>query len=375
MMKKNTVLILIAIIAILITVSVLLSSNFDSNRSDDQSAGQKFIPKLYDKLNDVSSIEITNASGKVVIVKSSEADGLSNIWKIKSKDNYPGDVTQIRKTLIEIAELEKVEAKTKKEKNYSKLGVQSFDEASKVVTGQSSYITVSAGSETLASVIMGNKKSGHTSRARGIKNLNYARFADDAQVWLVAGNLTLPAFNNFMDTELTKIPVARIKAVEISHPKGSAITISKKSKTDKDFVLKQLPKNKELSDPGILNTIASALSNLSFDDVSNKSSDDKFNNPVKVQFVAFNGLTINMNVVNADNKYYLWLDAKSTKPLFNSLKKEDVENKDKSPDAKQEATDINKKHSRWLYTIPTYSGQILTKQLTDLIKAKTPKKK
>ncbi len=374
-MKKNTVFILIAVILVLVVVSVLVSSN--SNRSEDQTAGLKLLPGLYNQLNDVTNIEISNTSGKVVITKSNEAEGVTSTWTVTSSSNYLGNVTQIRKTLIELAELEKVEAKTKKEKNYLKLGVSSHVEG-KPVTGQTAYITINAGAKKLASLIIGNKKSGHTSRARGIKNLNYVRLSDDAQVWLAAGKLTIPPLKNYMNTEITKIPVARIQKVSIKHPKAPAITISKKSKTDKEFVLKQLKKNKELSSPGILNTIASSLSNLNFDEVSTKSGDAKFKNPIKVEFVTFNGLTINMNIVHAENKYYAWIDAINTKPLAAvSLKQKDVENKDKdkTPDAKQEATDINKNHSRWMYVIPSYIAEPLIKQLKDLVKAKTGIKK
>jgi hypothetical protein len=373
-MKKNTVFILFAIIIVLTIVSVLVDSNSDTSRSDAQVTGEKLFPKLYDQLNTITNIEISNASGSVSIIKPTGSDVLATIWQVKSSDNYPGDVTQIRKTLIALAELEKVEVKTKKEKNYAKLGVQSITDG-RAITGQSSFITVTAGNEKLASIIIGNRKAGHTPRTRGIKNLNYARLIDDSQVWLIAGNLAIPALKNYMNTEITKIPVTRIQKVNIKHPKGDALTISKNSKTDKEFVLKQLTKNKELSNPGILNTIASALSNLSFDDVATKSNDAKFNNPVKVEFTAFNGLTVNLNIVNADTKYYLWLDAKSTKPAAVSLKKEDVEKKDKEPDAKQEASKINKTHSRWLYTIPTYIGDLLTNQIKDLVQPKSTKVK
>ncbi|MFV1982221.1 MAG: hypothetical protein ACC657_01675, partial [Thiohalomonadales bacterium] len=122
-MKKNTLSILLIIIAILVTISIYITNNSESNRSEDQSTGQKILPKLYDQLNDVTSIKITNSTGNIIINKSDNADiG----WTVKTKDNYPGNVVQIRKTLIDLAELEKVEAKTKKDKNYAKLGVQAL---------------------------------------------------------------------------------------------------------------------------------------------------------------------------------------------------------------------------------------------------------
>jgi len=366
-MKKNTILILISVIVVLIIISIVISSNSTSSRSEAQSAGQKLLPKLYDRLNDVTKIEINKSTGTVVIEK------LESAWVVKSKDNYPANVTQVRNTLVALAELEKVESKTKKEKNYSKLGVQSLA-TNKTITGQTAYINISAQSEKLASVIIGNQKSGHPpTRALGIKNLNYVRLATDVQVWLAAGNLNLPALKNYMNTELTKIPVARIQQVTITQPKGATIKISKASKTDKEFTLKQLRKSKELSAPGILNSIASSLSNLNFEDVMLKNNDTKFNKPIKTQFKAFNGLTIDLNLVKADSKYYLWFAAKTTDAVAISLEKEDIESKADAPDAKQEASDINKNFSRWLFTIPSYQGESLTKQLKDLLKPKAIK--
>ncbi|MFV1982220.1 MAG: hypothetical protein ACC657_01670, partial [Thiohalomonadales bacterium] len=171
------------------------------------------------------------------------------------------------------------------------------------------------------------------------------------------------------------IPVARIQKVDITHAKGTHIIISKKTKTDKAFTLKQLTKNKELVSPVILSSIASSLQNLSFDDVLQKNNNKTFKKPVNIEFTTFNGLTINVYVAQADKKSYLWLNAKSTKPTTTSLKKEDVENKDKAPDPEAEAADINQRHSNWLYSIPTQKAELLTKQLKDLVKAKEKKAK
>jgi hypothetical protein len=374
-MKKNKNILVILTVAIvaLVAVSIYISSNSQSTRSEHQSAGQKVLPNLYDRLNDVTSIEITTGAGTLIIFRSDKIVKDSNNWIIKSKGNYPGNIIQIRKTLIELAELKKVEAKTKKEKNYSKLGVQSVKTSDVSTANQSYKIVITADAEQLASIIIGNKKLGHTSRAIGSKSLHYARISDDAQVWLVAGNIQIPALNKYMNTELSNIAATRVQTIKITHPDSKTITISKKSKTDTEFTLKQLKKNKELSSPGILTSIASGLSNLNFEDVSSKSNDPKFEKPTKVEFTLFNGLAINLNMVKADNKAYLWLDAVNTNSVTVSLKQEDVESKEKTPDAKQEATDINKNHSRWLYTIQLSKAESLMKQLSELTKPKEKK--
>jgi len=368
-MKKNTLVILSVAVVALVSVSAYISSTSKSERSEDQSSGQKILPNLYERLNDVTSIEITAGAGLIVIERAQQVDKDKNNWNIKSKSNYPGNVTQIRNTLIQLAELTKAEAKTRKETNYSMLGVQAISD-SNVRAGQSSTkIVIKADAENLASIIIGNKKSGHTSQAVGIKQLHYARLSDDAQVWLVAGNIQIPVLNKFMDTELTNIAATRVQSIKITHPNAKPITISKNTKSDTEFTLKQLKKNKELSSPGILTSIASGLSNFNFEDVTSKYKDAKFDSPIKVEFTLFNGLAINLNIVHAETSY-LWFSAVNTKATPVSLKQEDIENKDKAPDAKQEAIEINKKYSRWLYTIPTHKAASLTKQLSELTKAK-----
>ncbi len=377
-MKKNTLSILIVTVAVLSTAAVFISYKSDLSRSEDQSAGKKLLPLLSERINDISSIEIINNSEKMIIIKSDELSGSG--WVITSKDNYPAKLSQIRQTLIDLSELKKVEAKTKKQKNYSKLGVATITDSTNLVDTGSSLITVKVNAENLASVIFGKSKAGHTVRsfgAGGVKKLSYVRLHDDKQVWLVSGNTNLPNSKSFMDTKLANIPVARIQKVRITPSKGGVVTIVKKDKADKEFVLKQLTKNKELVNPGILTTIASALTNFNFDDVSAKSNDKKLKNPVNVEFTTFDGLTINLNIVlaDADGKNYLWFDAKSTAPVTLSLKQEDVEKKVIAPDPKQQAIDINKKHSRWLYVISAEKAALLTKQVNDLIKDSKPKTK
>ncbi|VAW96316.1 hypothetical protein MNBD_GAMMA22-1291 [hydrothermal vent metagenome] len=357
-MKKNSVVILIAIIAVLTSVSLYISSNSSSNRSEDVAIGQKMLPTLFGKLNDINSFEISNSSGTMLITKSDAG------WVIPSKDNYPANVTQIRKNLMELANLEKVEAKTKKEKNYSKLGVQTNIAAN-------SKITLKTATGILATIIIGNKKSGHTASAGGLKSLYYARLQDDAQAWLTSGSITIPLLKNYMSTELSNIAASRIKSVEIKPAKGSRITIHKKTKTDTNYSLKQLKKNKELANPNDLNQIASVLANFKFDDVTLKKASDKTKKPLSVKYSLFNGLEITLTITQANSKFYLQMAAEAataTSPV--SLKKADVENQAIVPDAKQEAAEINKKHAQWLYKIPNNKGEILLKSLNDLVKTK-----
>lgn len=369
-MKKNTLSILILIIAVLVIISVFVSFNSESSRSGDESTGQVLIPSLYDQLNEITKLEIINSSGKVVIEKSESSNSL---WVVKSKDNYPADVSQIRNTIIALAELQKVESKTKKEKNYKKLGVEALSNGKVAIGSQSAHIKLSAKENKLASIIIGNKKSGHTSSANGIKTLNYVRVEENKQVWLVAGNLNLPSNKSFINSTITNIPDSRVQKVTIKQSKGSKIIISKKSKTDSNFILEGLKKNKELNNPGILKSIASTLAGLNFDDVTLKSSDKKFSDIVKVKFVLFNGLTIKLNIVIKDNLYYLWLNASSSAPVsIASLKQEDIESKNATPDAKQEAKQLNTL-SQWLYIIPSDKAELITKKLKNLVKTKQKK--
>ncbi len=374
-MKKNTLSLLIVTVAVLSAAAVFISANSDSSRSEDQSVGKKLLPLLSKRINDISSIEIINNSGKTLITKSTE---LGAGWIINSKDRYPAKLSQIRKTLIDFSELKKVEAKTKKQKNYSILGVQDVSDTSGTVKSRNSLLTLKVNAENIVSIIIGNNKSGQNARsfsAGGAQSLSYVRLNNDKQVWLVSGNANLPDVKNFMDTELTNIPVAQIQAVRITHPKGAVVNIIKKDKSDKEFTLKQLAKNKELVSPGILTAVASALTNFNFDDVSAKTNDKKFENPVNVEFTTFEGLTVKLNLVVADDKNYLWLDAVNAVPATLSLKQTDVESKGNTPDSKQQAIDINKKHSHWLYVIPAHKAELLTKQIKDLIKDKDIKSK
>ncbi len=363
-MKKNSLVILIAIIAVLITVSAYINSNSSNRSSAGVASGQKMLPDLYDKLNTVTRFEITDATGTMLITKSTKTGSTDAVWVIPSKDNYPANLTQIRKTLIELANLSKVEAKTKKEKNYAKLGVQA------TIAGNTK-IELKTATNTLATIIIGNRKSGHSPSAGGIKSLYYVRLLDDAQVWLVSGNLSIPVLKKYMLTELSNIPATRVKTVEIKHKKGSRITISKKAKTDTAYTLKQLKKNKTLANPNDLNQIASSLANFNFDDVALKKDTSKFKKPVHVKFSLFNGLEIDLNVAQDAGQYFTWMAATaSTAATPVSLKKEDVENKVAAPDAKLEAAEFNKKHANWLYTIPANKGAMLVKTLKDLVKVK-----
>lgn len=357
-MKKNTLTILFVFIIILIVLSAILNSG--SKRNEDSRAGSVFLATLYEKINDINKINIVRASGNIEIVKTDKH------WVLPAKENYPANLTQIRKILLNLAQLKIIEAKTKKEKNYEKLGVQKNKRDSKPVNVQSTIITLSTNTETLINIIIGNKKPGHTP---GGKNLYYVRLSNNNQVWLVSGNINLPENNDFMNTELLNIESSRIQSIIINHPKSPQVNISKKAQSDTEFMLTSLTENKQLN-PGALNSIASVISNLNFSDVTVMTNSDKSNKHTTATFTLFNGLAVNINVRKDNAKYYLWIEASSTIPMSTSLKQKDVENTSKQANAKDEAATINSMHKNWLYNIPENIGETLTKQIKDLVKPK-----
>ena len=139
----------------------------------------RLFPALLEKVNDVASITIKRKNGEFTLVRANEA------WGLAEKNNYPVEMDSIRKMLIAIGEMHKLEAKTSDPARYATFGVGEPDAEG----SESALVTLkdASGSE-MAKLVIGKE---HELKAPGQSNQRYVRKAGDAQTWLVQGSFDL----------------------------------------------------------------------------------------------------------------------------------------------------------------------------------------
>jgi hypothetical protein len=117
-----------------------------------------------------------------------------------------------------------------------------------------------------------------------------------------------------------------------------------------DFRVEGVPAGRELSYPGIANGVAGTLADLQLEDVQTREAlGTDPGKPVVARFVTTSGLVVETSA---------WRAADATRITF--LASGDGE-------AAKEAAAINARLGGWVYTLPSYKTEQLTRRLQELL--------
>lgn len=327
----------LAALAILVGIALL----GDGRTGDDEVL---LLPDLKGQLNDVRRVVVTGP-GNVVIATLERG---TDLWTIAERNNYPADVGKIRKNLLALAEARIVEEKTSNPEFYERLGVQ--DLADEGAGGVQLTLT---GETELASVIIGKAQAGSP-------DYSYARRTGEAASWLVTGQFDPgKTGGEWLARSLTDIPAERIASVMINDPVHGTLHISRPAtetpaeaalETPAEFSVAGIPAERELSYPGVANTVAAALADLQLEDVQTREAlGTSPGKPVVARFVTTDGLVVETSA---------WRLPFGTRVTFLASGE---------GEAAKEADVLNARLGGWVYTLPVYKAEQLTRRLTDLL--------
>jgi len=344
-MNKKSIAILVSITLVVI-VAAFVAVNQQSQSVSNDPSNQYLFDELRKNINDVAQIDIVSGKDQLQIKLNNDD------WQLKEKDNYTADIVKVKDTIFGIANMTKIEAKTKKAENYAKLGL----EDPTLETATSKLVTFSnSKGEKIRAIIIGNTRAGSSAQ--------YVRSPDDPQVWLVNPPLNVDLLaNNWIDKNLMHISKDRIKTLTITQSDGTKLVISKESADSGDHAVKDFPVGKTLNARFEPRNIATVLENFSLEDIRKKDAID-FGSAtvVKAEYQTFNGLSINTELLEKEGLYYAKF-ALMSEP-----------SNDEKNTAVEEAKTLNAKLSPWVYVITKAKFDLMTKKMTDLIKVEEKK--
>ena len=338
-MNRRTLALLFAALAILaVVVAVVLRGTQTGSR--DQGL---LFPGLKEQLNGIQRIVVTGPGNTPIATLERGAEN----WTVVERSNYAADVGRIRRNLLALAEARIVEEKTSNPDFYDRLGVQDVSAA----TAKGMLLTLTGAGKPVSAII-GQAPSGST-------NQTYARRAGEPMSWLVTGQFDLgKTGGEWLDRSLTDIPAGRIQSVTITHPGLETLRISRDPETGKsaasegmvEFLVADVPTGRELSYPGVANGVAGVLAELQLDDAQPREVlGDSPGKPVVARFVTTDGLAVETSA---------WRLPDSTRFTF-------IASGD--GDAAKEAAAINARLGGWVYTVPSYKAEQLTRRLQELL--------
>jgi hypothetical protein len=304
--------------------------------------GQRLFGGLEDRLAGAQTIEIAKHDGKFVIAR--RGDG----WVVPDKSDYPARADMVRKLLVGLAELETVEAKTRNPELYGRLNLQDPSaDGSKAVE-----ITVKdAQNAVLASLLVGKKRTPPVGAASsGASDMIYVRKADDAQTWLVQGQLEMhDAVLDWTQRDVVDLAGDKIASVDLQKPDAKPLALFRDKPDDKDLKIRDMPPGKVVKSQWDVNGIADVLASLTFDDVA---KDGAFPvGPAKAtdRFHTQDGLTVTVTLLPKDGETWAKIEAAG------------------EGDAAGPAKEIGQRTAGWLYKLPDYKRDKLLSKLEDLV--------
>ena len=314
----------------------------------------RMFPALANALKDVATIQIETKQAAFNVSRTASGD-----WKLPDKANYPADFSAVRKTILGLSELDLVEQRTGRADWQEKLGLGLPKKG-----GSGTLVTLKdAKGEVLASLIAGASVEGASA---GGRQAIYVRRVNQDQTFVARGNFSVPTEQSqWLDKAFIDLARDRIQTAAVKPFKGRAFSVTRGKPQDPNFrVVDPIPPGRMLRTENEANGVGNALIGLSFDDVEPQTKFD-FANAARATFVSFDGLTLNVSLIEKDRDLWMTVSAAANpQPVAPPTPGESK----LKPDVAKEAKEINGVVVGWVYKIPRYKGVLLSSPLDDLLK-------
>ncbi|WP_455367058.1 DUF4340 domain-containing protein [Kaarinaea lacus] len=378
-MKNSKHILILASVAVIFIIATLFSGPTDQEITG---AGDKVYPELLTRANDITYIKIQTNQNNLTLTKDQD------LWTVKEHDNYPAAIDKVRELVLGVGNLKRVEPKTRKPENYSRIGLQDVTEEG----ATSTQITMIAGSDKkLADLIIGDSKP---SKADASLQSYYIRSASDPQSWLADGKLPDKwEPKDWLDIDIVELKRERIQQVKVNHQDGELVYIHRDSPDIRDFTLDSLQPGEQVTAPYEVNNIATTFTKMTFDDVFNAANAGISDKPIYTAVLTtFDGLEITFEPFAKDDKHLSRLSARynadaakayqeklaqqgSTESAPEAPAADPHGNASKKPVELKTAEEVNKeveqfnaRWQKWAYQLPEFRVKNIGKKKADLLK-------
>lgn len=359
-MKLSGKLLLLTVVAVLAVVAGFVSSQRKGAVTAELERAMLF-PAFRDAINEADTITLRSGGRTLTIARNADQ------WLIAEADNYPADLAKIRKLLIEVADLKIIEEKTRNPDRYATLGVQDLNSDQ---TESAALEIEDAKGGLQVSLIVGKRQM---SAAAGGNPGRYVRLAGKEQALLVTGPLDAPTdVASWIVAELLNVDPARVSEARIEHPDGSRVELN--AADNGDMALMNLPAGTEAKAPTVLNRMKDILQNVRIENVM-KGDVAALPAPHTVTTVGtVDGLIariesgtikdaawVSFNFEYNPEKADKAAEAKTAETASDATEK-DAAALEKPPlDVEKETAELQAKTAGWLFKLPDYQLELLTR--------------
>ncbi len=274
-------------------------------------------------------------------------------FNIVEKDNYPADVNQIKNLITNCLDIKTSEFITAQPANHNLLEVTE-DKASIAVK------FLKEDSNVITGIIAGKAQQ----HGQG----TYVRLVSSDKVYL-ADNVPFISAEamSYIDPQLLSVKRDNIELVTVTDPNGQ-YTLKPGADDSKSAVLEPIPEGKKAKGD-ICDTVFTALTSLRFEDVAKNFGDLTFNRQYVCKLKDTTVYTL--KIAKKAGNIYVTCTAvfgdTTVKPADPNDSQEEIKKKEAKRLAWGHAIAFADIHTGWIYKIPEYLADRLTKEASELI--------
>lgn len=258
-------LIILALIT-LITVSGCWLTVEQRNQTSDKGNPETTLvfPSLHENIKRISGIEVTRSGSQFVLSRN------GGNWYNHGIGGYPALTQRIEDTIVAVASLKYIAAKTGRAGLYPRLGVEEVSS-----TSESTRLTFRGDQGVvLADILIGRNKGGFDNP--GV----YIRFPGQAPAWLASGSLDIDYDAiEWSDNEVVDFDGNSIRTLTINGF-GEEIVLHRPQAHASELTLKNLPAGYRIANQYQINYMATLLEQVRFIDARKASEPDSDSVPV-----------------------------------------------------------------------------------------------
>ena len=360
MNRRFTILLVITLLVFIAIAMIVPGDKYDQGSS----GAELLLPQLASKVNDVNRVEII-AAGNVTVATMVKSDGH---WQLEQMNGYAANWPKLRGLLAGLAQANVADRKTDKPKYYARLGVEdiSGEDAASVLVRL--FSGGGAPESEPVEILVGHEAQGGTGQ--------FVRLQNNASSVLLDRTLEISSeLPDWVDKNIVDINAAEVAEVEIIHPGGDRVFVTKISADQTDFDLVDLPPEREIQSSWAVNSLGSALSLLELESVLRDDSVD-WQDAVRMRLLMFSGIEVMVDMVTLGEDHLVRLSASHPASSVVSDVVENVNDNVGADNIDQKAamdignqvTAINQRVEGWAYGITKYKFDVMVKTLEDMLK-------
>jgi hypothetical protein len=266
------------------------------------------------------------------------------LFTVAGKEGYPASIKKINNLLASLLDIKIVDWVTDKAENYESLGVTEDD-------AQSVVRLLDGKGEPITGVLVGSSKLPDMDMGPGYRDTTYVRLVEGNAVYEVdSAPFIGSSATDYIEREILNVDDDDVKRVTVAGP-NETYTLRVQDGNDGKIVLDRIPEGRELKE-STARQVMSALSYLSLTDVKKASSFAEGELEFEYEYLSElnDSVVYSFRIATGEGKTYIKCSAGGS-------------NKEKAGQLAQ----FNKLHRGWVYEIPQYKVDNLTRKMADLL--------